>query len=44
MALLARRWCRRAPDGQPGSPALDGPPMDPELERRLDDELKRFDG
>ena len=43
MALLARRWSRRAPDGPPGSPALDGPPMDPELERRLDDELKRFE-
>ncbi len=43
MALLARRWSRRAPEGPPGSPALDGPPMDPELERRLDDELKRFE-
>jgi len=43
MALLARHWSRRAPEGPPGSPALDGPPMDPELERRLDDELKRFE-
>jgi cytochrome c-type biogenesis protein CcmH len=44
MALLARRWSRRAAEAPPGSPALDGPPLDPEVERRLDDELKRFDG
>ena len=44
MALLARRWSRREADRPPGSPALDGPPIDPDLERRLDDELKRFDG
>jgi len=44
MAVLARRWSRRTAEGPPGSPALDGPPLDPEVERRLDDELKRFDG
>jgi cytochrome c-type biogenesis protein CcmH len=44
MALLARRWSRRSPDDPPRSPALDGPPLDPELERRLDRELKDFDG
>lgn len=44
MALLARRWSRRTAEGPPGSPALDGPPLDPEVERRIDDELKRFDG
>ena len=29
---------------EPVRPAAAGPPLDPELERRLDDELRRFDG
>lgn len=44
MALCARHWSRRTADGPPGAPAVNGPPLDPELERRLDDELRRFDG
>jgi cytochrome c-type biogenesis protein CcmH len=28
---------------EPGPPAVAGPPLEPELERRLDDELLRFD-
>jgi cytochrome c-type biogenesis protein CcmH len=44
MALLARRWSRRGPDEPAGVPAVAGPPLDPEAERRLDDELRRFDG
>ena len=36
-------WSRnRAGDNL--SPARDGPPLDPELERRVDEELARFDG
>jgi cytochrome c-type biogenesis protein CcmH len=34
----AWRWAR------PHEPAPDGPPLDPALERRLDDELRRFEG
>ncbi len=42
LALLAWRWSRtRATPGARPAPA--GPPLDPELERRLDDELRRFD-
>ena len=41
VAVALRRWSRtRAPT----APAAAGPPLDPELERRLDDELRRFDG
>jgi cytochrome c-type biogenesis protein CcmH/NrfF len=46
MAVLARRWSRRA-DEPPAADApwsLNGRPLDPDLERRLDDELARFDG
>ncbi len=45
MALLARSW-RRRPEGPPppGSWSQNGRPLDPELERRLDEELARFDG
>ena len=39
---LAWRWSRGR-DRVRGSPAAVGPPLDPELERRLDDELRRFD-
>jgi cytochrome c-type biogenesis protein CcmH len=37
VALGARRWARAR------EPALAGPPLDPGLERRLDDELRRFE-
>jgi cytochrome c-type biogenesis protein CcmH len=36
VALLVRGWSRRRP--------ADEPPLDPELERRVDDELARFEG
>ena len=39
LGVLAWRWSRaREP-----SPALAGPPVDPELDRRVDEELARFD-
>lgn len=37
LALLVRGWSRRRP------PASTGAPLDPELERRLDEELARFE-
>jgi cytochrome c-type biogenesis protein CcmH/NrfF len=41
VAVALRRWSRvRAP----AAPATEGPPLDPELERRVDEELARFDG
>jgi cytochrome c-type biogenesis protein CcmH len=44
LALLARRWVRaREPEGPAGAPELNGRPLDPDLERRLDQELARFD-
>jgi cytochrome c-type biogenesis protein CcmH len=39
LAALARRWSR----GRPGPAVAAGPPLDPELDRRLDEELARFD-
>ena len=42
LGLFAWRWSRGR-DRVRGSPAAVGPPLDPELERRLDDELRRFD-
>jgi cytochrome c-type biogenesis protein CcmH len=36
-------WSRTRPDGVGLRPA-GGPPLDPELERRVDEELARFDG
>jgi cytochrome c-type biogenesis protein CcmH len=40
LGILVWRWSRaRSP-----APAAAGPPLDPELERRLDEELSRFDG
>ena len=44
--LLAWRWSRRheEPEHVPGAVSLNGRPLDPELERRLDEELARFDG
>jgi cytochrome c-type biogenesis protein CcmH len=45
MALLARSW-RRRPEERSASESWsqNGRPLDPELERRLDEELARFDG
>jgi cytochrome c-type biogenesis protein CcmH len=46
LALLARRWARHQPEPGPagGDPAANGRgPLDPELERRVDEELARFD-
>ena len=37
---LAWRWSRARPDDEPGAESA---PIDPELERRLDDELDRFE-
>ncbi len=39
VALLVRGWSRRRPPG-----AASEHPLDPELERRVDDELARFEG
>jgi cytochrome c-type biogenesis protein CcmH len=46
MGLLAWRWSRRReqPEHPPGPWSLNGRPLDPEMERKLDDELARFDG
>ncbi len=46
VGVLAWRWSRRheEPDHVPGAVSLNGRPLDPELERRLDEELARFDG
>ena len=45
LAVLARRWSRKPDEPSPATApwALNGRPLDPELERRLDDELARFD-
>ena len=42
VGVLASRWSR-AREPARGAPAAVGPPLDPELERKLDDELRRFD-
>ena len=46
MGVLALHWSRRRdePEHLPGPQSLNGRPLDPELERRLDEELARFDG
>jgi cytochrome c-type biogenesis protein CcmH len=46
IGVLAWRWSRRReePEHLPGPWSLNGRPLDPELERRLDEELARFDG
>jgi cytochrome c-type biogenesis protein CcmH len=46
IGVLAWRWSRRReePEHLPGPRSLNGRPLDPELERRLDEELARFDG
>jgi cytochrome c-type biogenesis protein CcmH len=44
LALLARRWSRALKDAFPADPSGNGRgPLDPELERRVDEELARFD-
>lgn len=45
MGLLAWRWTRvREPEPAPEQWALNGHPLGPDEERRLDEELARFDG
>jgi cytochrome c-type biogenesis protein CcmH len=46
IGFLAWGWTRRRdePEHPPGPRSLNGRPLDPELERRLDEELARFDG
>jgi cytochrome c-type biogenesis protein CcmH len=46
VAVALRRWSRARPEGgpEPAASANGRPPLDPELERRVDDELARFDG
>jgi cytochrome c-type biogenesis protein CcmH len=45
MGFLAWRWTRvREPEPAPQQWALNGQPLGPEEERRLDEELARFDG
>lgn len=44
LAVALRRWSRTRAETAPVEPSANGrPPLDPELERRLDDELARFD-
>ena len=42
IGFLVWRWSRHR-EGAAGAPALAGPALDPELERRLDEELRRVD-
>jgi cytochrome c-type biogenesis protein CcmH len=46
LAVALRRWSRaRREEVAETSPSANGrPPLDPELERRVDEELARFDG
>jgi len=45
LGLLAFRWTReRDPEPAPQRWSLNGHPLEPEEERRLDEELARFDG
>jgi cytochrome c-type biogenesis protein CcmH len=45
LAVALRRWSRTRAEPGPAAPSPNGrPPLDPELERRLDEELARFDG
>jgi cytochrome c-type biogenesis protein CcmH len=44
LGLLARRWARARSESQAPDPSSDGrAPLDPDLERRLDEELARFE-
>ena len=44
VSVLVWRWSRARPAPAPAAPSNGRPPLDPELERRLDRELSRFDG
>lgn len=46
IGFLAWGWSRRReePEQVPGPWSLNGRPLDPEIERKLDEELARFDG
>jgi cytochrome c-type biogenesis protein CcmH/NrfF len=45
LAVALRRWSRARAEPASAAPSANGrPPLDPELERRLDEELARFDG
>jgi cytochrome c-type biogenesis protein CcmH len=46
IGVLAWGWSRRReePEHPPGPWSLNGRPLDPEIERKLDEELARFDG
>jgi cytochrome c-type biogenesis protein CcmH len=46
LAVALVRWSRTRPEVDEPAPASanGGPPLDPELERRLDEELARYDG
>jgi len=46
LGLLAWHWSRRREEPEPPAEpwSLNGHPLDPELERRVDEELARFDG
>jgi cytochrome c-type biogenesis protein CcmH len=44
LAVLARRWSRTREEAVPADPSGNGRgPLEPELERRVDEELARFD-
>jgi cytochrome c-type biogenesis protein CcmH len=43
LGLLARRWRRRYGEPSPDPGANGRPPLEPDLERRLDEELARFE-
>ncbi len=42
LGALSWRWSHREPG--PAAAGLGGPPLDPELDRRVEEELTRFDG
>jgi cytochrome c-type biogenesis protein CcmH len=46
VAIALRRWSRARPEPEPADPASTNgrPALDPELERKVDEELARFDG
>jgi cytochrome c-type biogenesis protein CcmH/NrfF len=45
LGVALRRWSRTRAEPGTAAPSANGrPPLDPELERRLDEELARFDG
>ena len=44
VSVLVWRWSRARPTTAPAVASNGRPPLDPELERRLDRELARFDG